>query len=49
MITKREVLSLAKKHSLAPRIIEKDYILGWILAGIYRNDYLSKYWVFKGF
>lgn len=48
MITKRELLDLASKLGLRPDVVEKDYALGWALAGIYANETLSKNWVFKG-
>jgi predicted nucleotidyltransferase component of viral defense system len=31
-----------------PSIVEKDYVLGWILAGINAHDELGENWVFKG-
>lgn len=48
MIQKREVLKIAAAYKLNPVIIEKDYVLGWLLLGIANNDKLSKEWVFKG-
>ena len=48
MIGKREVLELATKLGLAPHIIEKDYALGWILAGIYNHGAVADGWLFKG-
>jgi hypothetical protein len=29
-------------------VVEKDYVLGWILAGIYGHEELAESWVFKG-
>jgi hypothetical protein len=29
-------------------IIEKDYILGWVLRGIYRHPQVQNIWIFKG-
>jgi predicted nucleotidyltransferase component of viral defense system len=29
-------------------VIEKDYVLGWMLAGIYAHDELADNWIFKG-
>jgi predicted nucleotidyltransferase component of viral defense system len=29
-------------------VIEKDYVLGWLLAGIAQHELLSRTWVFKG-
>lgn len=48
MINKREILDLAGKLGLGPQVVEKDYALGWVLAGINHHDALSKDWVFKG-
>ena len=31
-----------------PRVVEKDYVLGWVLAGIARDEELSRAWLFKG-
>lgn len=48
MIDKSEILNLAKKNNLDPSIIEKDYVLGWLLIGIYENKEVFQSWVFKG-
>ncbi len=48
MISKDEVLQKASAHNVNPIIIEKDYILGWILAGISNHPVLASSWVFKG-
>src|SRR6266852_8995327 len=39
-----------ERHSkvLRPNIVEKDYVLGWMLAGINAHDELAESWVFKG-
>jgi hypothetical protein len=34
MIDRREILEAASAFSLLPSIVEKDYLLGWMLAGI---------------
>ena len=34
MIDRGEILELAGSLGLLPSIVEKDYLLGWILAGI---------------
>jgi hypothetical protein len=36
MIDRREILEAASAFSLLPNIVEKDYVLGWMLAGIMR-------------
>jgi Nucleotidyl transferase AbiEii toxin, Type IV TA system len=48
MIDRREILEAATQTSLNPHVIEKDYVLGWMLAGIYAHDELAELWVFKG-
>ncbi|WP_316169025.1 MULTISPECIES: nucleotidyl transferase AbiEii/AbiGii toxin family protein [unclassified Bradyrhizobium] len=48
MIDKREILDLAAQTSLTPHVIEKDYVLGWMLAGIYAHEELADKWIFKG-
>ena len=34
MIDNREILEAASSFSLLPNTVEKDYVLGWMLAGI---------------
>jgi predicted nucleotidyltransferase component of viral defense system len=48
MIDRREILEAASSFSLLPNVVEKDYVLGWILAGINAHEELSESWVFKG-
>lgn len=48
MITKRELELLRAEWSLDLGVIEKDYVLGWLLAGIAQHERLSQTWVFKG-
>jgi predicted nucleotidyltransferase component of viral defense system len=48
MINKQEIMEEAKKHNLPPNIIEKDYVLSWILAGISESKQLKDDWIFKG-
>ncbi|MCY4199351.1 MAG: hypothetical protein OXF31_05955 [Gammaproteobacteria bacterium] len=38
MIQKREILQAAQQTSLTPHVVEKDYVLGWVLAGIYQQE-----------
>lgn len=47
MITKAEILNLAKYYSLQPTTIQKDYVIGWLLKAISDHPQLSQ-WVFKG-
>jgi len=48
VIDKREVIDAATALGLNPHVVEKDYVLGWVLWGIYRHDALSESWIFKG-
>jgi predicted nucleotidyltransferase component of viral defense system len=48
VIDRREILEIATQTSLTPHVIEKDYVLGWMLAGIYAHDELADSWLFKG-
>lgn len=48
MIPKAEILRLATESSLQPNVVEKDYVLGWLLAGIHQHPVLGQSWVFKG-
>lgn len=34
MISKQEIMDFAREFSLSAETIEKDYVLGWLLAGI---------------
>lgn len=47
MIPKSEILELATDTNLRPSVVEKDYVLGWMLAGINHHK-IGKSWVFKG-
>ena len=48
MIDRREILDLAAQTAVNPHVIEKDYVLGWMLAGIYAHEELAESWIFKG-
>jgi hypothetical protein len=48
MIDRREILDAASTFRLLPNIVEKDYVLGWLLAGIDAHPDLSETWIFKG-
>jgi predicted nucleotidyltransferase component of viral defense system len=48
MIDRAELLQLAENLGLQPQVVEKDYALGWLLAGIRANAELGNHWVFKG-
>jgi len=48
MIGRRELLDTATRMSLSPHVVEKDYVLGWMLAGISAHPALRDSWIFKG-
>jgi predicted nucleotidyltransferase component of viral defense system len=48
MIDRREILDTSSRVSLNPHVVEKDYVLGWVLAGIYAHEELADSWLFKG-
>lgn len=48
MIDKREIMDAATALGLNPHIVEKDYVLGWLLWGIAGHDELAESWIFKG-
>jgi predicted nucleotidyltransferase component of viral defense system len=48
MIDKREIIDMATRMSLTPHVVEKDYVLGWMLAGINAHPAIRETWVFKG-
>ena len=41
-------MDLAREFGLAANVVEKDYVLGWLLAGIANHADLGAAWVFKG-
>lgn len=48
MIKKQEIMNFAWEFSLLPNTVEKDYVLGWLLAGIAHHSDLFDKWIFKG-
>jgi len=48
MIDKSEIMTFSKKFGLRANVVEKDYVLGWMLAGIHNHDQIKDDWVFKG-
>jgi len=48
LIDRQEIMDFARELGLDPNIVEKDYILGWLLAGISNHPELKSNWVFKG-
>lgn len=41
-------MDFARELNLRPDIIEKDYVLGWLLAGIFHYEPFRSSWIFKG-
>ncbi len=48
MIDRQEVMDFAREFGLAAQVIEKDYTLGWLLAGIAAHPEIGQSWIFKG-
>ncbi len=48
MIDRPEIMEFAREFGLAPNVVEKDYVLGWLLAEISNHAELAATWVFKG-
>ena len=48
MINKHEIMDFAREFGLTPNVVEKDYVLGWILDGISQQPKISSDWIFKG-
>ncbi len=46
MIHKQEIMALAAELQLQAHIVEKDYALGWFLAGIAAHPDTGPRWVF---
>ena len=48
MIDAQHIVELAGELSLDPSVVEKDYALGKLLAGISQHPEIGPSWVFKG-
>jgi predicted nucleotidyltransferase component of viral defense system len=48
MIKPKEISILANSEGVRQQQIEKDYIISWVLWGIFNNDLLKKAFIFKG-
>lgn len=48
MIGVEEIRGLVAEWGLREDVIEKDYVIGWVLWGISTSDELKGSWVFKG-
>jgi len=41
-------MEFSREFGLRANVIEKDYMLGWVLAGIFNHAKIGSEWVFKG-
>ena len=48
MIDRQEILEFAGEVGLDANVVEKDYVLGWMLAGISQHPRTRETWLFKG-
>jgi predicted nucleotidyltransferase component of viral defense system len=48
MITRADIVERVREWGLREDVVEKDYVLGWVLWGISAHSRLSTQWVFKG-
>jgi Nucleotidyl transferase AbiEii toxin, Type IV TA system len=48
VISKQELLQLRTEWQLDIGVIEKDYVLGWVLAAIAAEPAIAERWIFKG-
>jgi predicted nucleotidyltransferase component of viral defense system len=48
MISKQDIFDRAGEWQLRPSIVEKDYVLGWLLAALGAHPVAGTRWVFKG-
>ena len=48
MIKPQEISKAASKEGVRPQQIEKDYLISWVLWGLYNHDILKDALIFKG-
>lgn len=48
MITRADINERVREWGLTEEVVEKDYVLGWLLWGIGSDPVLAQTWVFKG-
>ena len=48
MIDKREIMDFSREFGLKANVIEKDYVIGWVLSVISSHPEIGPSWVFKG-
>lgn len=48
MITRADIVERVMEWQLTEEVVEKDYVLGWLLWGIGAHPILGDQWIFKG-
>jgi predicted nucleotidyltransferase component of viral defense system len=48
MITRADIVERVNEWGLREDVVEKDYILGWVVSGIGAHPVLGPNWIFKG-
>jgi predicted nucleotidyltransferase component of viral defense system len=48
VISRADIVERVQEWRLAEQVVEKDYVLGWMLWGIGSDVILGNQWVFKG-
>lgn len=48
MILQSEIFKIAENEGVPPDTIDKNWVLGHFLAGLYSTDWASSYLIFKG-
>lgn len=48
MISKQDILERAREWQLRPEVVEKDYVLGWLLAAVGLHEDAASSWILKG-
>lgn len=48
MIREEEVVTKSKNWNLPIQTVEKDYVLGLLLWGIFQHPVIKEQWIFKG-
>lgn len=48
MISQTELNERVQRWGMRPEVVEKDYVIGWVLWGIGTDPDLTEWWAFKG-
>jgi predicted nucleotidyltransferase component of viral defense system len=48
MIGRADIIHRVREWGLREDVVEKDYVLGWVLWGVGAHPHLGSHWVFKG-